>query len=287
MSSFRFYSCTLIAILAGALAACSTPSERISKLAKHYGLSGSMIEGSKFKHQIYRNNSSIHPPQSILHIYLGGDGSPWIKPGLIAKDPTSRSPLTLKLMSMDSTPSLYLGRPCYHGHFNNPPCNPQLWTSARYSEIIVASMTEILRKIMLSEKVGALVFFGYSGGGTLAVLLAERFTETLAVVTIAGNLDIDAWTKLHNYTKLKHSLNPSKRVVLDSKIHQLHIVGGHDLNVKQQFVATFESKQSNSELVAIDAFDHGCCWATLWNDVLTWSAVIESSQGKSKESFNY
>ena len=52
-----------------------------------------------------------------------------------------------------------------------------------------------------------IVFIGYSGGGTLATLLVEHFPQTRAVVTIAGNLDVKAWTEYHNYEPLFLSIN--------------------------------------------------------------------------------
>ena len=66
---------------------------------------------------------------------------------------------------------------------------------------------------------------GYSGGGTLAQLVAEKFTQTRAVVTLAGNLDLAAWVQLHDYTPLGGSLNPAERPPLPGHILQIHYVG--------------------------------------------------------------
>jgi pimeloyl-ACP methyl ester carboxylesterase len=51
------------------------------------------------------------------------------------------------------------------------------------------------------------LLIGHSGGA-LAILLAARVPQVVAVVTIAGNLDTDVWTKLHGYLRLQGSLNP-------------------------------------------------------------------------------
>ena len=74
----------------------------------------------------------------MLHVYLDGDGTPMLG-SYPAADPTPRDPLVLDLMALDSTPSIYVGRPCYHG-LSGAPCSPSLWTSGRYSEPVVASM---------------------------------------------------------------------------------------------------------------------------------------------------
>jgi len=269
----------LFSIVLAALAACSTPAERITNEATSYGFSSRVIEGGGFSHQIYRNNHKGHSQKATLHVYLEGDGTPWINHEWVASDPTPRIPLMLRLMAKDMLPSLYLGRPCYHGYSHAPPCTPDLWTGARYSERVVASMSQVLDKLIEVEGIKSLVFFGHSGGGALAVLLAERYPETQAVITIAGNLDIAAWAEMHRYTQLHRSLNPASRPALDPGIHQLHLIGERDTNITPQLIEGFESRQQNSELVVVSDFDHVCCWTKLWPDVLAWVSTVENSEG--------
>jgi len=269
----------LCGLVAWQLAACSTRTERIATEAASYGFTSLVVEGTDFRHQVYRNNLQNHTQGSTLHVYLEGDGSPWVNHAKIANDPTSRTPLMLRLMAQDGWASIYLGRPCYHGYSNTPPCTPGLWTDARYSGKVIASMVEVLDKLISADVIESLVFFGHSGGGTLAVLLAERFSETKAVITIAGNLDIDAWAEMHHYTKLQRSLNPASRPALDPRIHQLHLIGERDTNITPQLIEGFESRQQNSELIVVSDFDHVCCWAKLWPDVLAWVSAVETSAG--------
>ena len=99
----------------------------------------------------------------------------------------------LELMSLDHAPSLYLGRPCYFGMARQPPCEPQYWTTLRFSESVVASMAAALKAAVGSMVEQGFVLIGHSGGGTLAMLLAQRLDRVQSVVTIAGNLDIEAW----------------------------------------------------------------------------------------------
>jgi pimeloyl-ACP methyl ester carboxylesterase len=275
----RFLSFIILSVVAAALAACSTPAARITKEATSYGFTSQVIEGRGYQHQIYRNNHQGHAQGSTLHVYLEGDGSPWVNHQQVARDPTSRMPLMLRLMAGDMAPSLYLGRPCYHGYSSMPPCTAELWTDARYSEKVIASMAQVLEKLLGDEEIKSLVFFGHSGGGTLGILLAERFHETQAVVTIAGNLDIEAWADRHQYTRLHRSLNPAKRPALDPRIHQLHLIGARDTNITPELIRGFESRQQNSELVIVSDFDHRCCWTRLWPDVLAWVSAVETSEG--------
>jgi hypothetical protein len=69
------------------LAACSTPTERIAKEAANYNFTSLVVEGTGFSHQVYRNNLQNYIQESVLHVYLEGDGSPWINHEKIANDP--------------------------------------------------------------------------------------------------------------------------------------------------------------------------------------------------------
>jgi len=270
MAAYRaFY----LLLLASVLAACATPTQRINREAARFGFSAEAVEGIDFRHQIYRSHYEAAMPQALLHVYIEGDGTPWLDHRLIARDPTPRSPMMLGLMALDHNPSLYLGRPCYHGFSDIPPCTPLLWTHARYSEHVVASMVEVLDKEMEAGGFTSLALFGYSGGGALAMLLAERLPQTGVVVTIAGNLDIDAWTEMHGYVPMQQSLNPLDRPPLSPRTHQLHLVGDNDTNVTPGIIDSVVAKQKNAELIVIDGFDHVCCWQDLWPEVLEWVSV--------------
>lgn len=207
-----------------------------------------------------------HQPSRTLHVYLDGDGTPWLA-GEPADDPTPRNPLVLELMALDPYPSIYLGRPCYHGFSQTPPCSSALWTLERYSEAVVTSMEAALRRILRNGEFDRVAWFGYSGGGALAVLLAPRFMETAAVVTVAGNLDIDAWADLHGYPRLTGSLNPARQPPMPTQIYHRHLVGGKDRVVPKEIVAL--GPIDPETLIMIPSFDHTCCWVAIWPAVLT------------------
>jgi pimeloyl-ACP methyl ester carboxylesterase len=249
------------------LASCAiSPAGRIDQQARKYGFTPQEIQGEGFTHKVYHNS----PVQScgVLHVYLEGDGSPWIHGRYVSSDPTPRNPLMLRLMALDSAPSIYLGRPCYYGFADRPPCKPQYWTYGRYSHSILVSMAAVLRKFLVSGQYTGLVIFGHSGGGTLAMLLADRFAQTLAVITLAGNLDPQAWTTYHNYSALHTSLNPSQQAPLDPAIHQLHLVGARDSEIPPKLLHAAVARQKGAEIQIIPDFDHNCCWYALWPSVL-------------------
>jgi dienelactone hydrolase len=250
------------------LAACAlTPGRHGVKLAERLGFERSLVPGKGFQHVVYGNRLAVG--SSVLHVYLEGDGSPWIRERWIAADPGPRELFMLDLMALDSTASVYLGRPCYHGLYAQASCDPALWTHARYSRRVVASMAQALEQIMRAHGYQHCVLIGYSGGGTLAMLLAERIANVLAVVTIAGNLDPEAWARHHHYSPLVGSLNPTRRPPLPDGIYQLHLAAENDDIVPPEMCKAALSNQSGAELRVIPDYDHVCCWRELWPSVLS------------------
>lgn len=205
-----------------------------------------------------------------LHVYFSGDGSPWLHRTQISRDPTPRDPLELRLMLEDPNPSIYIGRPCYVGLALAPGCSASLWTDARYSEAVVSSMTAAV-DAELAEHLAAhhVVLIGYSGGGVLAMLVADRIARVDAVVTIASNLDIDAWTTLHDYSPLSASINPAKMPNWRVGLRQIHLVGENDENVPPQLVRRFAANLPNAIVQEFPGFDHRCCWTDVWPTLVT------------------
>jgi pimeloyl-ACP methyl ester carboxylesterase len=248
------------------LTACSTPSQRFEQMAHEQGLQKTEVKGSDFSHVVFHNGKL--GSATALHVYLGGDGTPWIGGFIIASDPTPRKPVVLKLMAMDESPSLILGRPCYHGYSKRQPCISDYWTSERYSEVVIDSMAKALRKLMREYGHTDLHLMGFSGGGSLAMLMAERFPETRSIVTIAGNLDIETWTDLHGYDALTGSKNPKSMSPLPMNIAQYHLAGGKDRNVPAKIIREALVNQADSQFILFSDFTHGCCWEEVWREVL-------------------
>ncbi|HEY3067056.1 MAG TPA: alpha/beta fold hydrolase [Methylomirabilota bacterium] len=247
--------------LAAAAAGCASPARTFAQRAAGLGMERSVVRGGDFDVVVFRR---ARTGSSVLHVYLDGDGTPWRRGGP-SRDPTPRNALVLDLMRLDVEAALYLGRPCYHGATPAPPCDGALWTDARYSETVVASMAAALRTVLDADGVTRVAWFGYSGGGTLALLLAPRFPETVAVVTIAANLDIDAWADLHRYDRLAGSLNPA-RAPTAAAIPQRHYAGGRDRVVPPSIVA--RGPIPPGTLTIVPGYDHTCCWTELWPMVL-------------------
>jgi hypothetical protein len=256
----KFHIALLVLLL---LSACqSTQPQKIVTFS-----STALVINSQFKHILVEQ----HPQHTArLHVYIEGDGRPYRNRFLIAKDPSPQNPLILNLMMQDNTSSLYLGRPCYFNKslttMQDSHCNPRYWTSARYSEEVVNSMVSVLREYLSTHPHRGISLIGHSGGGTLAVLMAARMPEVDQVVTLAGNLDIVAWIRLHHYTPLKNSLNPADLNL--THIQQIHFGGDKDNNIPPALSAAWLKSMGQSMHILKDA-DHNCCWQLNWNTVLT------------------
>ena len=251
---------------AALMTACTDVPVRSQQIAAEAGLLTQHLQGDPYEHIVYVGPETR--PDRPLHVYLSGDGTPWIGRTRIANDPTPRNPIALRLMALDRGPRIFLGRPCYQGLSSRPGCNPFLWTGGRYSEAVVASMTAALRRFIDENGYRDVVLIGYSGGGVLAWLIAERVEQARLLVTIAANLDIDAWTTLHGYTPLRGSLNPASRGALPEHVAQLHLVGSRDTNVPPSLVRAAMGGSDRHAQVRMVPSDHRCCWESHWPDIL-------------------
>lgn len=207
---------------------------------------------------------------SSLNVYIEGDGRPWIKRYLVATDPTPRNPLALELMRRDKNPALYLGRPCYYNDpaygLNDTGCDTSLWTSARYSQKVIDSMVHALRQLLSNTHYDQVTLIGHSGGGTIAMLMAQQMPEVHQLITVAANLDVAAWVKHHHYSALHQSLDPAT-IHSPRPLVQRHYGGGKDQIVPVQLNQAFLTR-IRQPLIVKDDFDHHCCWIAYWPSLL-------------------
>lgn len=252
-----------LASLVLTLAGCTTsdPTQNFERAADRAGFIAGEIDGTAFRHRTFTAPARGGGANTLL-VYLGGDGTPFLRRDSIAADPTPRRPLTLELMAAGPRPAVLLGRPCYHGR--GPDCHPGLWTIGRYSEDVVASLTAAVRRLARQHTVEQLVLVGYSGGGTLALLVAERLSAVDAVVTLAANLDVDAWTALHGYSPLTTSLSPVGVAGRRTDLRHLHVTGDADRNVPPALHARLRERLPAEAFLTIAGFDHRCCWTAAW-----------------------
>jgi pimeloyl-ACP methyl ester carboxylesterase len=252
------------------LSACTTPAQRADRLAARADFVKDVVAARHFRHVVYRN--SAKEPRGVLHVYIEGDGTPYIDGVSVAADPTPRAPLMLHLMVLDPAPSIYLGRPCYFGLARDPGCNPAEWTLRRFAPEVLDSMASALRAEIAHAAAVHVELFGHSGGGALAVLLAQRIESVERVVTVAPTLDTAAWCKLHGYVPLDGSLNPVDLPRDRPGLSVVHWVGDRDSNTPATMVEA-AARVRDEPVRVVPGFDHRCCWNTIWRQILDVARV--------------
>lgn len=246
------------------LSGCAAPWQQLDEVAAQGGLSKRIIAGSEFDEVVYRR--ALAAAAGPLIVFLEGDGLPWAGPKTVSADPTARNPIGLRLALETPGNVAYLARPCYQEFTHGRGCDSALWTQKRYAPEVVVSMASAIRALD-SKGTTPIWLVGYSGGGTLAVLIAPRIASVERVITVAADLDTDAWTAVHHYIQLTGSLNPAQLAPLPARIQQVHLYGGHDVNIAPGTIQRFSEGQPSASTLRLASFDHVCCWVRDWPQI--------------------
>lgn len=265
----------LLIIIAGLyLSACQSSAPPLSPetrtlhaahLAKKAGWKEHTIHTALFTLKAY--SSSIPKKTKTLTIYIEGDGFAWRSEDRPSNNPTPITPMGLKIAIQDqkNKPIAYLARPCQfvlNDQWKN--CRQAYWTNLRFSSEVIHSMNQAIDHLKKYYHAKQIVLIGYSGGGTIATLLAAKRSDVIHLMTIAAILDTDYWVRQEGLTPLYGSLNPADEWKNLMAIPQTHWVGGKDTVVRKEVAFAFAKHfptTNKPKIIVIPAFDHTCCWA--------------------------
>jgi pimeloyl-ACP methyl ester carboxylesterase len=210
------------------------------------------------------------PSDRTLTVYIEGDGRAWTNPWQPSTDPTPTDPIGLRLATADpARPLIYLSRPCQFEPSEG--CDARLWTSARLSPDVVKIFQQLIDEALRRTNSKQVGLVGYSGGGALAALLAERRRDVVWLVTVAANLDLAEWVRLEDIAPLSGSLDPAASAPAIAQLPQVHFAGADDRVVPPAVAKAFVRRlgAANASRVMVEpGFDHACCWAAAWPQLL-------------------
>ncbi|WP_340644943.1 hypothetical protein [Phenylobacterium sp.] len=207
----------------------------------------------------------------LLTVVIEGDGNAHDSQGRPSADPTPRDPLGLRLaQAWPDGPVAWLGRPCQY--VQDPACSPADWTAGRYSQSAVTASSLAIDELKRRSGATRLRLMGWSGGGTMAALVAARRTDVAVLVTLAAPLDLAAWTQWHGASPLTGSLDPAS-VSLPPGIVQLHVLGRFDKVVPPALGEASARRLGGTVLVWPEK--HTCCWSKRTDRLLALSQPAE------------
>lgn len=261
---------SVLLLITALLTGCAAPGRTAADLARTRGLSPAVIDGGPFA--LFTYASSLGP-DAPLTVYIEGDGYAYVSRFRLSDDPTPHDPVALAMAVRDSAPNLvYIARPCqYVEGADRRNCTPAYWSAARFAEEVVAATDKAVDHYKSLSNAKEVRLVGYSGGGAIATLLSERRSDVRELITVAGVLDSDAWTRLRGTDPLYASLNPADRADRLAALPQTHFVGERDEVVPEVIALSFLAHlpaDSRPRPVVVPGQSHECCWAERWPGLL-------------------
>ncbi|WP_333853985.1 alpha/beta hydrolase [Leclercia sp.] len=245
------------------------PHSAAQKIASESGLISEKFDTDPFPIISWHR---ITPPVNSLRVYIEGDGFAWKSRTIPSDNPTPRNPTGLKLAAADKQANVvYLARPC---QFIGPPlpasCQVNIWTQDRFSPAVIEAMNEALSQMVARYPGVKLDLVGYSGGGNIAALLAERRNDVRSLRTVAGNLDVAYVNALHHVTPMPAAENAIDRAPALRALPQIHYSGEADTTVPPAVARRFQQAVGEScvRTEVVSAMEHGSDWAAVWPRLL-------------------
>lgn len=210
------------------------------------------------------------PVSDTLRIYMEGDGRAWLRSNRPSSNPTPVNRLVHHLMLKDTSPDIaYLAQPCQY--VMNSHCNSTVWTFERYSKKVVETMNSVVSLIKKNGDYRKLELIGYSGGGSIALLLAANRDDVISVRTLAGNLAPHYLNRHHGVSRMPAATDPESFSRHLSDVPQSHFVGSRDNIVPVEVSLHYAqalAHQSCIHILLVEA-DHLIGWIKRWPALLS------------------
>ena len=271
-------SILIIIIILSGCAPFQQKQEKLKTIAELEGFNFERVLTGQFLLSTFKK---INPNDRELVVYIEGDGYAWKRKNILSDNPTPKNPVALNLALKDPRDSiLYIARPCqYLSKEQLENCQPKYWSSHRYAEEVISSINNVIERVKLQSGKQFINLIGYSGGGSVAALVATLRNDVSSIITVVANLDHEKWTEIHNITPLSGSLNASDYALKNENIPQIHLVGANDDIVPVSISKSYKQKAGNKKFIKIEIisnYNHHCCWEQQWITLLCKYQIIES-----------
>lgn len=245
-------------------------SENALHISKNINFSERHIQAHPF---ILTSYERVNIQNGVANIYIEGDGFAWLSKNRASLDPTPKNPVALKLASQDLAHNvIYLARPCQYTKLTDKSACPQkYWTSHRFAPEVIKAMDSALDDIKRRHQITKFNLIGFSGGGNIAALLTARRDDVLSLRTVAGNLDHQLQSDIHNVSPMLESLNAKDISNQISNVPQIHFIGGKDSVVPYALYNSYQEAAGSRNClraVVIEHADHVQHWNKHWTDFL-------------------
>ena len=268
----KFHICTLLAavITGGCTMHRDIPNDHAAFLSHQALIMNAQREVIATEAYALQTLHKLSGKQKTLRVYIEGDGLAWATRYRPSSDPTPINPLVLNLMALDNySDKAYIARPCQYIKVYG--CHVRVWTAERYSLAAMNSVNTVLERLKHKGDYQHLELIGYSGGATLALLVAAHRNDVRAVRTIAGNLDPHAVNNLHRVTPMPKALTPINYRDQLRMIPQQHLIGADDKVIPPEIFTAYRAKFDDTTCIEgriLSGVNHQQGWQEQWQELL-------------------
>jgi hypothetical protein len=273
-SNSRLFKTVFFILLFIILFSCNSVQTRIDNvdsISSKHQFTKKIIPTEQFNIVSYQK---VSPDSDYAAIYIEGDGLAWLNRYRVSPNPTPANPVALKLAVLDNSRSvIYLGRPCHYVVIENEKaCDPSYWTNKRASPEVISAINTAINKIKDQSNIKNIRLVGYSGGATIAAVLAANREDIIDLRTIAGNLDINTFSEIHNISALTGSLNPVDFADKLVKIPQINFISKNDDIITHEIINSYLEKLKKYDnnlkcikIITLNGPTHSNGWENVWS----------------------
>lgn len=226
--------------------------DRVQQLVQQYGYGRHIYPTPFFNHLLL---TDVQPSCTAVSLYLEGDGYAWVDAHTPSADPTpSYSPL-LRAFAQAASCKVYLARPCQY--VDSAYCQPYYWTVGRFAKEVIASSDAVMTQLSQELNITQWRLHAYSGGATVAAILADTRQDVAALTTYMGNLNHQAWTDYHQVTPLYASLNAIQFTQSIRYKPQRHYIGLQDKVIPNSIIESYLQAQQQPAQVEVIEWNVG------------------------------